>query len=78
MQLQRKGGPAEAGIFLNMAVEKTSIPLVEFAISHERIANLAENYKYRDNQKNRNGQTTPPTSFMRRFPDTPRVKLLLK
>ncbi|CAG8481469.1 4593_t:CDS:10, partial [Funneliformis caledonium] len=61
MQLQRKGGPAEAGIFLNMGewmetffmdlkydglyrswlfhrtklvVEKASIPLAEFAISH--------------------------------------------
>ncbi|GBC15880.2 hypothetical protein GLOIN_2v1140040 [Rhizophagus irregularis DAOM 181602=DAOM 197198] len=110
MQLQGKGGLAEAGIFLNMgewmesffmdlqydglyrswpflttklAVEKASIPLIEFAINHvialeERIANLAENYKYRDNQKIRNGQITPPTSFMRRFPDTPQVKLLLK
>lgn len=112
MQLERKGGPAEAGIFLNMGewmetffmdlkydglyrswlfhrtklvVEKASIPLAEFAISHiialeERIGKLAEDYKYRDgqNQEDRNDQTTPPTSFIRKFPNTPQVKLLFK
>ncbi|CAG8578506.1 8638_t:CDS:10 [Paraglomus brasilianum] len=100
MQLQRKGGPAEAGIFLNMGewmetffmdlktklvVEKASIPLAEFAISHiialeERIGKLAEDYKYRDgqNQEDRNDQITPPTSFIRKFPNTPQVKLLFK
>ncbi|CAI2186768.1 7531_t:CDS:10 [Funneliformis geosporum] len=113
LQLQRKGGPAEAGIFLNMGewmesffmdlkydglyrswpfittklpVEKVSIPLAEFAISHvialeERIGKLAEDYKYRDNQSNQKIEMvnpTPPTSFMRNFPNTPQVKLLLK
>lgn len=113
MQLQKKGGPAEAGIFLNMGewmesffmdlrydglyrswmflriklvVEKASLPLAEFAISHvialeERVGKLAEDYKYRDsqnNQKNRNDQTMPPISFIREFPNTPQVKLLLK
>ncbi|CAG8792303.1 3924_t:CDS:2, partial [Dentiscutata erythropus] len=112
MQLQKKGGPAEAGIFLNMGewmesffmdlrydglyrswmflrtklvVEKASTPLAESAISHvialeERVGKLAEEYKYRDsqnNQKNRTDQTMPPTSFIRKFPNTPQVKLLL-
>ncbi|CAJ0650464.1 7778_t:CDS:2 [Entrophospora sp. SA101] len=69
-----------------LVIEKASIPLAEFAISHvialeEHIGKLAENYKYWNSQniqKNQNDQTTPPRSFMHKFPNTPQVKLLLK
>ncbi|RUS29736.1 hypothetical protein BC938DRAFT_480302 [Jimgerdemannia flammicorona] len=62
-----------------LVIDKTTIPLAEFAISHamaleERVGRIAENYKYRSNN------FTPPTQmiFMRELPDSPQLKLLLQ
>ncbi|CAG8602653.1 7429_t:CDS:2, partial [Cetraspora pellucida] len=100
-QLQRKGGPGEAVMFLNignsmesffmdlkcdglyrswpflttkLVVDKSTIPLAEFAISHlmaleERVEKIAKDFKYRSSQ------FTPPAqmSYIREFPDTPQV-----
>ncbi|CAJ0833608.1 14349_t:CDS:10 [Entrophospora sp. SA101] len=93
-QLERKGGPGESAIFLNLGdsmesfimdlkfdglyrswlflktkvvVDKSAIPLAEFAISHFV---ALENFKYRSDQ------FTPPTqmSYIRKLPDTPQEK----
>ncbi|PKY33169.1 hypothetical protein RhiirB3_532365 [Rhizophagus irregularis] len=69
-----------------LVIDKASIPLAEYAIGHvialeERIEKIAENYKYRDNQRNqenRSESTAPPVYFMRTSPDTPQVKRLLQ
>ncbi|CAG8487611.1 259_t:CDS:10 [Acaulospora morrowiae] len=61
-----------------LVVDKATIPLVEFAISHfvaleERVGNIAKNFKYRSSQ------FTPPAQmyFVRKLPDSPQVKMLL-
>ncbi|CAH1762586.1 7539_t:CDS:2, partial [Entrophospora sp. SA101] len=60
---------------IKLVVDKTAIPLAEFAISHfvaleEHFERIAKNFKYRS------GQFTPPTqmSFMCKLPDTPQQK----
>ncbi|CAG8779862.1 1056_t:CDS:2, partial [Acaulospora morrowiae] len=94
-QLERKGGPGESVIFLNignsmesflmdlkcdglyrswpflttkLVVDKATIPLAEFAISHfialeERVEKIVKDFKYRSSQ------FTPPVqiSYMRNF-----------
>ncbi|CAG8517063.1 16143_t:CDS:2, partial [Acaulospora colombiana] len=103
-QLESKGGPGEASIFLNMGdlmesffmdlkydglyrywpffttklvIDQTTIPLAEASITHmvalEKHGQFAENFKYRSNQ------FTPSArmSFVRKLPDSPKVKLLL-
>nr|CAG8629548.1 7861_t:CDS:2 [Entrophospora candida] len=63
-------------IRIKLVVDKTAIPLAEFAISHfvaleEHFKRIAKNFKYRS------GQFTPPTqmSFMCKLPDTPQASI---
>ncbi|RHZ50097.1 hypothetical protein Glove_505g39 [Diversispora epigaea] len=62
-----------------LVVDKATIPLAKFAISHlmaleERVEKIVKDFKYRSSQ------FTPPVqmSYIRKFPDTPQVKMLLK
>ncbi|CAG8628322.1 698_t:CDS:2 [Ambispora leptoticha] len=61
-----------------LVVDKATIPLAGFAISHfmaleERVEKIAKDFKYRSSQ------FTPPAqmSFVRKLPDSPQVKMLL-
>ncbi|CAG8521200.1 14871_t:CDS:2 [Acaulospora colombiana] len=62
-----------------LVIDKATIPLAEFAISHfvaleERVEKIAKDFKYRSSQ------FTPPAqmSFVRKLPDSPQVKMLLQ
>ncbi|GBC07746.1 hypothetical protein RclHR1_07670011 [Rhizophagus clarus] len=64
-----------------MVVDKASIPLADFSISHlvaleEHVERITKDFKYR---KCRTGSTTPPEqiSYMRDEPDSPQIRKLL-
>ncbi|RIA88826.1 hypothetical protein C1645_851987 [Glomus cerebriforme] len=64
-----------------MVVDKASIPLADFSISHlvaleEHVERITKDFKYR---KCRTGSTTPPEqiSYMRDEPDSPQIKKLI-
>ncbi|CAI2180548.1 6626_t:CDS:2 [Funneliformis geosporum] len=64
-----------------LVIDKATIPLAEFAISHlvaleERVENIARDFKC---QNYRNNKSTQPAkiSFMRNLPDSPQINMLL-